>query len=67
MPSFDFIIGYLDGLSYLGIFLVFLFYLFYLFLLLERQSLLLSIKNSLESNSTETLLSPPNLSGLEKL
>ena len=39
MPSFDFIIGYLDSLSYLGIFLVFLFY----FLPIPEEVLLLGI------------------------
>ncbi len=39
MPGFDFIIGYLDGLSYLGIFFVFLFF----FLPIPEEVLLLGI------------------------
>ena len=39
MPGFDFIIGYLDSLSYLGIFLVFLFY----FIPIPEEVLLLGI------------------------
>lgn len=39
MPNFDFVIGYLDSLSYLGIFLVFLFY----FIPVPEEILLLGI------------------------